>query len=372
MAVDTTGRVLTRHFRALAKITTTVAGSLAWILRAILQELARGQARRLGLAPLTDSSGGTAGSEVGEITIPDVTDTSSSGGATVASVNSALDTVMNAFATLMQRLNLVRARLGMGSAPTGPGTLGAGTIAAITVSVSSASGNSSASQATVASALGDVLDRQRTVIRCIDEVRTALGLDTVAVETVQGAFDLALTMAAITDAAAVAAGTSATTGVAKADIDAQLSILRDNVAFLADMVDECYQAPRRRVHMSIDVSSTLYAAGGIVYFIAPCAGRFRRLRAVNIGDTTDEAGEFKYKIASTDVTGSVVTVATSVAAGTAVDSGEIADHASNLFTEGTVCQLVVANSTAGAFRVQIEIEPLEIDAAIPAYAGLAA
>jgi len=371
MAVNRSGRVKTNVFAGFANIVGTVGLGLYAIVKTILQELARSQVRRLGLPPLVDSSGGTAGAAIAAVTVPPVADTSSSGGATVASVNTAADTVMDAFAVIVTRANKARAVLGMGSAPTGPGTVAtAGTIAVVDDSVSAASGNNSASQATVALMFADLLSRQRVVVANVDEIRAAVGLDAVPITgTVQGDdADLdGLTMDAITNAAAVAAGTSATTGVALSAIDAQLDILSDNIALLADLLDEALTARRNRVYITVDIPATEYAAGTSVWAISPCNGRIRRMRSVVMAATTG-AGALAIELATVPVTGLAVVIATSSSAGDIDDSGEVADHATQVVAEGQAMEITGDGTPSwGAVRVMIEIEPSEVSGALAAH-----
>ncbi len=371
MATDLTGKVTAGLFDGLANLVGSARNALGSIVIALLQELARAKARFLGTPPLVDSSGGTPGVAIGTVTVPPTADTSTAGGATAASINAAADTVMNALATLAQRCNVLRVPLGMGSSPTGPGTVGNGTIAAITVAVASASGDASASRASVALVFADVLTRQRTTRRNVDECRRAVGLSPVAIPPSEQGTSPAdsLAMAAIADAIAVAPGTAATKGVAKAAIDAALVVLRDNVAYLARKLDEALQAPKRRVLVTRQIDGVAYPAGTSRWFVAPCAGRFRRVRTV-VDALTAGAGFVKLKLGATDVAGSTVAIADASPPGDIDDSGEIADHVSNLVTEGQLVEIVVdAAPTAGAVFAQVEIEPLVVDAAMPVYAG---
>lgn len=247
MAVDRDTRVTARAFRGDADVFN---GPLARHLRKSLQHAARSVLVDASITALTDNSGGSAGADVADIVVPPVFDSSSAGGATPASVDIAADTYMNAYATLAEQCNLVRAELQGDSQPEGPGTPGSGTIAALTQTVSAASGDSSASQASVAQVFTDLLDSQRTITAGINELREAVGLAAVPTESspAQGGVNDGLDLPSpISDAAAVAAGTSATTGVAKAAIDTALGLLADNIAFLADQLDEVTNVTLRAV-----------------------------------------------------------------------------------------------------------------------------
>lgn len=372
MPTSRLGRVRARTFDGLANITGSAMPSLFALLATILKMLARIRVRYLGLPPLVDNSGGTAGASVAAVTVPDVTDTSSSGGATVASVNTAADTVMAAYAVLITRMNQARAVLGMGSAPVGPGTVAsAGTVAVIDDSVASASGDTSASQASVALVFADLLDAQRVVVAGVDELRAAVGLGAVPwAATPQGDKDDALTMPSpIADASAVSAGNAETEGVALADIDAQLDILSDNIALLVGLIDEALQARRNRVIVGFEIPATEYAAGTSCWAISPCHGRIRRARTVATAATTG-VGTVTVELATVAVSGLSVTIADSSAAGTIDDSGEVADHATQIVAEGQAIEIVSDGTpSGGAVRGHLEIEPLEISGSLEAYVG---
>jgi hypothetical protein len=235
MVVDRDTRVRSREFRGDAQVHN---GPLARHLRNSLRFAARSIMVDLGQGALTDSSGGSAGADIADIVVPPVFDSSSAGGATPASVNTAVGTYMDAYATLAERCNVVRAELQGDSVPEGPGVLGSGTIAVLDDTVAAASGDASASEQSVRFAIADVLISQRTIVEGINELRDAVGLGPIPVEGPQGSTNDGRDLPSPAIAALVAAGTSATTGVALAAIDTALGILADNVALLADMIDQ--------------------------------------------------------------------------------------------------------------------------------------
>lgn len=244
MATNRAGQLLPGNFAGSRRLFARGPLGLFGLVVDMLREAARTAARRLALSAMTDSSGGTSGGTVGTVTVPPVADTSASGGLTPASFNTIADTIANAYATLVERANLVRAVLGMGSAPTGPGTPGGGTVGAIAVAVSAASGDSSASQSTVALVFASLLNAQATARRNVDEILAAVGMTLTTAASEQGTIDGdLLTLPALADAAVVSAGTSATTGVAKTAVDAQLVILRNNVAYLTAKLSPATVAP---------------------------------------------------------------------------------------------------------------------------------
>lgn len=244
MATNRTGQVRPGNFAGARGTFGRGPLSMFGLAVDMLRELARTATRRLALGAMTDSSGGTPGADILTITVPPVFDSSAAGGLTPASLNTIADTIANAYATLVERANLVRAVLGMGSAPTGPGTPGGGTIGAIAVATTGGIGDASASQSTVALVFASLLNAQATARRNVDEILAALGMTLTTAASEQGTIDGdLLTLPALADAAVVTAGTSATTGVAKAAVDAQLVIFRNNVAYLASKLSPATVTP---------------------------------------------------------------------------------------------------------------------------------
>lgn len=173
-----------RHFSGQARVHDSAdrADSLTAHVRRIYQSFARERVRRANFDQLTDSSGGTAAAtyksaDSGALVANDLTGLTT--GVTAASLNAAADTVMNAYAVIMERLNdAVFTPLGAGSADEGPGTIAAsGTIAAVDDTATANSDDTDAASAASANAVRrDLLHAQRTVIGAIDDARVAVGL----------------------------------------------------------------------------------------------------------------------------------------------------------------------------------------------------
>lgn len=233
MAVDRAGRVPRSRFTGHSGVGT---GPLAQAVRTLLIKQAALHLDVVGTAGLTDTSGGTPGASVKAEAIPALADVTSSGGFTPASFNTARNNLRTAWATLIERCNLVRAALGMGSADDGPGTPGGGTIAAITVTLSAGTGASAASWKSARAAILGLQDFQRTVIANINECRAAVGLAACTEEASVGGFsDDALTIPTVPDVATSATGAD---GMTLAAAQVVLNEMKDNVAFFADRLDE--------------------------------------------------------------------------------------------------------------------------------------
>lgn len=197
--------------------------SLVAAVRRVSQKLAATDVAAASISSLTDNSGGTAGvvyatEDSGVLADNDLTGLTT--GVTAASLNTAADTVMNAYATLVEQANLVIDEIWGTSADfeadEGPGTAGSGTIAVIDDSASANSNNTDAATTVSARAVQrDLLHAQATVIHLIDDLREAVGLARVVPQSL-GFFN---------------SGTAETLVFADADPD---TITRDVGSFVAD------------------------------------------------------------------------------------------------------------------------------------------
>lgn len=164
------------------------------------------------------------------------------GGFTAASWDTSADTVLTAYATLVERANLVLDSVGAGDILDGPGTGGSGTIATVDVDVVNASADdvTSTTFASVKAAMDEIYNSQATVIDIIDVCRVAVGLARVPrAINVTGSIDVggvngnnAITDGVVTDANTIV---SSVTEVA---IEIWLEGIADNVALLADQLDD--------------------------------------------------------------------------------------------------------------------------------------
>ena len=161
---------------------------------------------------------------------------------TAASGNTSFDLVMTAYATLVERAVIAAASIGAGTINDGPGSGGSGTIAAIDVDV--AANSSDTTGTTFASAetiVTELLNGQKTVADYISVLRFAVGLGRVPeANNVLGAVDAVGVNGAGADITNAVTTTAVTILVSatEAGIEALLVVLADNIAFLADQLDE--------------------------------------------------------------------------------------------------------------------------------------
>ena len=161
---------------------------------------------------------------------------------TAASGDTSFDTVMTSYATLVERAVIAAASVGCGTINDGPGSGGGGTIAAVDVDV--AANTSDTTGVTFASAetiVEELLNGQATVADYISVLRLAVGLGRVPeANNVTGKVDavgvngagVAITNAVTTDATTILVSATA------AGIEALLIVLQDNIAFLAEQLDD--------------------------------------------------------------------------------------------------------------------------------------
>lgn len=183
------------HFRAGARVHDVREGSLADGFTKFLQDNARKQVAKSNVVALTDNSGGAAGvvyaqSDSGVLSSNDLTGFTT--GVTAASLNTAADTVMNAYAVLAERLNdAVFTPVGAGSLDEGPGTIAAsGTVAVIDDTADMNTDDTDAASAVSARAVQrDLLHAQRTLMLAIDDARAMVGLARLFDQRVKGRWD---------------------------------------------------------------------------------------------------------------------------------------------------------------------------------------
>lgn len=248
MARSTNNKVTANSFSGLGKVFQASDGGVGPALKAILIKLAGDQLATANLTGLTDSSGGTDGTTVAAIVFPTENDLESlTTGVSAASANTAADSVMNAYATIMARVNAARALLGMGSLQIGPGTDGAGTIAAVDdTAAANTTDTDAADLASVTVILNELLDAQKAVHYAIDEVKAAVGLAPLVVAAgavSQGTVSATLNVrdgtnpgAAITNAT-VTTATTIQTAPLLTEWDAAIDVLSDNIAYFATSID---------------------------------------------------------------------------------------------------------------------------------------
>lgn len=176
------------------------------------------------VTPLTNNSGGTAG-HIKKVATLATSANASTNLADVTTTEAALTTVHNAIRELYAKANATAAVLGVDQITySGGGASPDGTIAAVTVSVTAAS---TGAQASVNTAVIDKFNNAfYNAAVLVNKLNAACGLPLLTDE-IKGT--PATTIAAIT----VSAGTAASPGVTKVDMDAALSKFRDNVKTLA-------------------------------------------------------------------------------------------------------------------------------------------
>lgn len=285
-------------------------------------------------------------------------------GVTKASLNTAADTVMNAYATLMGRINSVRTVLGMGSLNDGPGTDGAGTIAAVDDTASAnTTDDDAADYASAVAVLDDLDDALNTVVTALSQVRVAVGLATVPVlGNLPGDVEQGLDInqgAAIVDATD---GTdSAASAVLLAEWDAALDVHSDNIAYLADLLDEVTAFQGEIITESSKTYQAALGTAGSYFLVSPVSGRIRAVlcQVTTVIGTGDSI--VTVEIEGSAVAGASLTVAATTAIGKilrdAVADTQLPGVATgNYVRKGQLIELVNdGGSDAGAGALWVEI-----------------
>ena len=464
--------------------------SLSRHIRNLLQKDARNRVRKSNVAPMTDSSGGTAAvqyeqSDSGVLAANDLEGLTT--GITSASLNTAADTVMNAYAVILERLNdAIFASLGAGAADEGPGTIAtSGTIAAIDDTAANNGDDTDAASAVSARAVqADLLHAQSLVIKAIDDARVMVGLarqvpagpgrwdgtgdltfadagpDTITrasgswvddgfmpgdVIVSTGSADnngtftiddmtatvLTLVAADVLVAEVITAATEGPTytlltnsrrtfpgrlegadtlvidgapsaggsvwtlsfetggaGISNAaDVDPPVAApllvdwdlfvdqLSDNIALMADLVDEVTGSTTNGapvVHqVPFWIDQTQFADGSDVLVTSPVNGRIRGMRTVVMDEVTAGAAAITAEIGGAAVTNLAVTVGTGAAIGDFDLDVAVADTAANLVKKGEQVAIQTdATPTAGAVAGWLEVvETGEGDDNLAGYAG---
>lgn len=205
---------------------------LAGIVRALAQDIARSALVALNPSDLTDSSTGT-NNPAGfvDAVLPARFDASSAGGVQAAALNTALGKIANAHKVILTDLAPLRAKLGLDAVTMSFGTVGsAHTLPALDKTVTGATGSSAANFETGHSALLTTRDNHRKVLAAFAEVMVAAGKPKLPMPF-RGSMKLA---DALTAPVTVAAGGTGNPAISKAQTDAFLLAVANNLATLAN------------------------------------------------------------------------------------------------------------------------------------------
>lgn len=303
----------------------------------------------------------------------DVTDLTTS--CTAATVDTSADTVMDAMAVLMERVNLIRVLLSAGSLDVGPGTIAAsGTVAAFDVDVAVNSSNTTGTTFASWRAIeDDLLAAQRTLVDAINEVRAMVGLAGVPVAgEIGGTPEVGLDInqgAAIANAVTTTATTIANAAL-ETEVEAFLAVLQDNAALFCDLLDDVTNTPSEiLVTMGpVFINASDFADGSDVAVISPVSGRIRSLRTMVVDeDVSATTPNVTIDVAGSAVSGASVAIGSASAIGVTdydavADSGVPAAATGNFVARGQTMNVQTdADATTGACLVWIEIAVTDED-----------
>lgn len=217
------------------------------LLASVLMSLAQSSAAAAVAAEVdpfdADNSGGASGTGViAEIPMPTAYTTTGTDLFPKAGGETALGTIVDGVATLIEQVSLITALVGLGEATDGTGgTSGEGTIAAVTASataVTGASGNGAGFEGTHA-AFSSVANSIAQVAFATNQARVAVGLDPIIDGSGGDAGQGGLVFPEVsTDTGDATADGLSDTGVSAVDGDAFLAASADAIATLAEALDE--------------------------------------------------------------------------------------------------------------------------------------
>jgi hypothetical protein len=223
------------QFQGTGRVFTRDPNGLAAMLRGLAIDNARPKVMVAAVGKLTDDSTGTAGA-LATVAIPSVYDTTQSGaeGAQEAALSASFGKVENAFAVLAQQFNLARVRLGLPGLSLGNGTVATpGTIPAMDLAATAATGTAAADWATTYAACTAIKNSMRCLAYGLNEVLVAIGDEEMSVPIDLGVDGLASEYTLSTVPAIVAAASPGSSSVAQAAMTTFLATVADNVATMA-------------------------------------------------------------------------------------------------------------------------------------------
>lgn len=204
---------------------------LAAVIRGLAIDNARAKLASSQIADFTDNSTGVAAGEVVDLVVPTVAyDATSAGGAQRADFNTIMGVIENATAVVAEHINKLRGRIGLDVMTWAAGTVAtSGTIPAMTLSVTTASGTSAVDFAEGAAAMAQAKSNLRKLVRAMNECFVACGITKID-DGLTEDFDNDYAMEDIATAAAAATGASS---IAKTVADTFFDSYGDNIASLA-------------------------------------------------------------------------------------------------------------------------------------------
>lgn len=235
-------------------------------IRALAIDSARTKLEVAGVADLTDSTTGTAGSAFSNPVVPSAAyNAVSSGGATLTAVNTAFGKFENACKVLVNSFNNARSRIGRGMMSAATGTqASANVLPAQDLTVAATSGTAAVDYASAKAAMIVAKNNLGKVFAGFNEIRRALGEPDISQTLYHGAF----TDRALLDVPTVAAAATGASSVSATAMNTFLQALADNLATVAKYWNYMFT---QGSFTAITDSSGGSAAAGLVANVAPTA-----------------------------------------------------------------------------------------------------
>ena len=225
------------QFSGLSHIFGRDNNHLAALLRGMAIDNARSRVEAAAVAAITDSTTGTADSTIPWLIVDlpiaptGVFNATSAGGVQLTAFNTSLGKIANDHAVLAERLNQARGRFGLPLVTFASGTIAtSGTLAALDLTATTASGNSAVDNASYVAATTTMKQAHRQLVRAFHEILAALGFDADLIDDLVGTYPQTYALPATATVVAAASGASS---VALADGTAFLADVANNLATLA-------------------------------------------------------------------------------------------------------------------------------------------
>jgi hypothetical protein len=229
-------RVRDSHFFGSSKVFGKESDALTAIVRGLAIDNARTKLEVAAITAFTDNSTGTASAEPfslvdAPVAASGVFDASSAGGVQRSAFNTSVGKINNAHAVLGKQLNLARSRVGLKPVSgLATGTIAtAGTLPALDLTATTASGTSAVDHASYVAVCAVLKSNHRIVERAAKEVFASVG-EPIVTDALTGAFDADYVLDAPGTVAAAATGASS---VKLIDGTNLLADMANNIASLA-------------------------------------------------------------------------------------------------------------------------------------------
>jgi hypothetical protein len=199
-------------------------------MRTLVQHLAKQTFANGSFQAITNSTGGTTTGSIVAVPTPKTAGTTATDCALKTAFDTNLTAVNNAAHILIGVLNPMLTAVGAATLTNNTGGTGtAGTVPAISKTITAAAANTAVNYGDARSRLGQARNEQATIVRAVNSIAMAIGESSLSDNT-GGNAATNLTVAALTATSAAVAGNANAPGCLKTEADAAFAALCDNYA----------------------------------------------------------------------------------------------------------------------------------------------